>query len=233
MAGFWTPIDLDRSHFLDDLPDVEPDPISGALVHDSFSSDTTESYRCVGYLHGKPTPYGYFINRRGKGLLEVGNSGAGDSSEHQVVLREPSLSPRQTFRVDFLTNHSGKDALGMVLTDDPTGQRYKLRCRYTANSPLIDFRRGARGKIIWSNRSPYTAPETFWIERLSPIHFRWYRGITVDERSLIADITLEEDPGPLHVGVQSWSNAAIFDDMAILDEVKSNNVILPDAVEDN
>ena len=76
---------------------------------------------------------------------------------------------------------------------------------------VIDFARDHEGTVEWANRSPYTAPETFWVERLSATEFTWFRGATGAERIKIADITFDSDPGPLHVGVQAWATTAQFE----------------------
>ena len=110
--------------------------------------------------------------------------------------------------------------LADLLTDAIDEKRYSVRLRVTDGAYDIDFRsdhekRGTSGTVKWHNRSSYTAPETFWVERLSPTEFSWYRGAEPAERIKIADITLDSTPKPLHVGVQAWATTAQFDDLAL------------------
>ena len=108
---------------------------------------------------------------------------------------------------------SGYSILQM-LTTPPIRRRYGVRFRVNDGAYVIDFRGkhqrgGATGTVEWHNRSVYTAPETFWIDRRSATEFSWYRGASGTERIKIADIRFDSDPGPLFVGAQPTPHRAV------------------------
>ncbi len=194
--------------------------IVDAIVHDDFERDSSADYTCVDYYNGGEFPDRFSIDADDTGVLEIAPF-QGDGKGGQVVHRSATLEVGQTFRVDWLTPAQSGYSISQVLTDSIEERRYCVRLRANDGAFDIDFRRehkgtGTAGTVEWHNRSSYTAPETFWVERLSATEFAWYRGAEPAKRIKIADITFDSAPGPLHVGVQAWATTAHFDNLAIL-----------------
>jgi len=217
-AGRWNETPLREDHFLTGLPVSEPREFEETVVHDDFESDSSADYLCLDYYRGGEFPERFRIDDDDNGLLEI-TPGRGRAG--QVVHRSATLEVGQTFRMDWLTPAQSGYGISQVLTDRIDQKRYSVRLRVSDGAYQIDFRGdheagGTMGSVEWHNRSPYTAPETFWVKRMSPTQFAWYRGAEPTERIKIAEITLDSAPGPLHVGVQAWATTARFDNLAIL-----------------
>jgi hypothetical protein len=214
-AGRWKKIPLRRDHFLTVLPKTAPK--TGTYVFkDDFETDTTANFTCVDYTRGgKVAPESLSVDDGGNGLLEISAGYA-----VQVVHKEATLGVGECFKTDWLTQvvaqNSVTSSTSQVLTDDPNGRRYSIRLRVNNGVFDIDFRRGFKGSFEWFNNSPFTAPETFWVERISETKFAWYRGASQDERVKIAEFTFESDPGELFVGLQAYRMTSRFDNLSII-----------------
>ena len=226
-AGRWKETEVRKDYFLTTLPTAEPGDFKGAIVHDDFERDSSEDYICVDYYRGGKYPLRFSIDSDNNGVLEIAPLQGGGKGG-QIVHRSATLEVGQTFRADWLTPAQSGYAIAQVLTDTIDGKRYAMRLRVNDGAYLIDFRHehegtGTTGTVEWHNRSSYTAPETFWVDRTSATEFIWYRGAKPAERIKIASITLDSPPGPLHVGVQAWATTAQFDNLAILPLVDPAN----------
>ncbi len=221
-AGRWKEIPLRHDPFLKELPKIAP----GAeryLFRDDFQSDSSEDYTSIDYDRGDPVPGEFTIDSGNSGVLEIKASRAA-----QVVHRSAILGVRECFKVDWLTQvvaqqSSIAPSTSQILTDDPSMKRYSVRLRVNGGVLEIDFERGFKGSYKWFNNSPYTAPETFWVERNSKTEFTWYRGASAEERIKIAEITFDSDPGELHVGLQAYRMTARFDNLAVVESVGDPN----------
>lgn len=214
-AGRWKETPLRRDPFLTILPESESSEFANATLHDGFEIDSSAEYACIDYYKGGSYPERFTINAEGRGALEVATGGLGQHGA-QVVHRFANFETGQSFRVDWLTPAPSGYAISQVLTDSTAGIRYCVRFRVNDGAYVIDFARGHDGEVKWFNRSPYTAPETFWIDRRSATEFSWFRGSAHTERVKIAEIRFDSDPGPLLVGVQTWATTARFDNFAIV-----------------
>lgn len=213
-AGRWKKIPLRRDHFLTELPKTAL-KTGTYLFKDNFETDSSANFTCVNYSQGgKVAPESLAVDGGDSGLLEIRAGYA-----VQVVHKEATLGVGESFKTDWLTQvvaqNSVTPSTSQVLTDDPTGTRYSVRLRVDNGVFDIDFRRGSEGSYKWFNNSPFTAPETFWVERYSATEFAWFRGASVDERTKIAEITFESDPGKLFVGLQAYRMTSRFDNLAI------------------
>ncbi|MBT8044796.1 MAG: FecR family protein [Verrucomicrobiae bacterium] len=214
-AGRWKKIPLRRDHFLKQLPKTAPK--TGTYVFkDYFETDSSGDYAIVDYsAGGQLAPESLAVDADDNGILEI-------KADHtaQVVHKKAVLGVGECFKTDWLTQVVAQDSPGpsasQVLTDSPRGKRYSVRLRVDNGVFAIDFSRGFKGSYKWFDNSPYTAPETFWVERISATDFAWYRGANQDDRAKIAEIIFESDPGKLFVGLQAYRMTARFDNLAIV-----------------
>ena len=127
---------------------------------------------------------------------------------------------KECFKTDWLTQvvaqNSVSPSTSQILTDDPSKKRYSVRLRVSNGVFVIDFARDFKGSYKWFNNSPYTAPETFWVERISETEFCWYRGASEEERIKIAEFTFDSDPGKLFVGLQAYKMTTRFDNLSVI-----------------
>lgn len=224
-VGRWKEAPLRPDPFLTVLPEVEPDEFAKATIYDDFDTDSSAEYVCIEYTGGGLVPERFSIDLDDNGVLEIATGGMGQRGA-QVVHRSGRLEPEQSFRVDWLTPAQSGYAISQVLTAtiDSTARRYCVRCRVNDGGYVIDFERGHGGEVEWFNKAPYTAPETFWIDRKSATEFSWFRGSADQDRIKIAEIRFDSDPGPLLVGVQTWATTAQFDNLAIIERVAGEPV---------
>lgn len=221
-AGRWKKITLRPDHFLKQLPKTAPK--TGTYVfQDDFETDTSSDYTSIDYARGTAIPDEFSIDSENSNVLEIRASyGA------QVVHKEATLEVGQCFKTDWMTqvvaHNSVKPSTSQVLNNDPKGVGYNVRLRVDNGVFEIDFRRGSEGSYKWFNNSPFTAPDTFWVERYSATEFAWFRGASVDERTKIAEITFESDPGKLFVGLQAYKMTSRFDNLAITEQGESSKV---------
>jgi hypothetical protein len=214
-AGRWKKIPLRPDHFIKKLPKTAPK--AGTYVfQDDFETDSSDDYTYVDYDRGrKLAPESLTVDAGDNGLLEIRAVYA-----VQAVHKEATLGVGECFKTNWLTQvvaqNSVTPSTSQVLTDDPTGRRYSVRLRVNNGVFGIDFRRGSKGSFKWFNNSPFTAPETFWVERINETEFAWYRGASEDERVKIAEFTFESDPGKLFVGLQAFRMTARFDNLSIV-----------------
>ncbi|MFK7909972.1 MAG: hypothetical protein AB8F34_05145 [Akkermansiaceae bacterium] len=214
-AGRWKKIPLRPDHFIKQLPKTAPK--TGTYVYqDDFETDTSANYTCIDYdKGGKLAPESLTVDAEENGLLEIRAGYA-----VQAVHKEATLGVGECFKTDWLTQVVAQNSItpsaSQVLTDDPTGTRYSVRLRVSGGVFAIDFSRGCEGSFKWFNNSPYTAPETFWVERASKTEFAWYRGASEKERVKIAEFTFVSDPGELFVGLQAFRMTAQFDNLSIV-----------------
>ena len=212
-AGRWRSTPLRKDRFLSTFPAVGQPWLENAIMHDDFSKDSSTNYVCLDYYKtGEKTDL-FSVDRHGEGILEINAKG---KRAAQVVHRSAELKVGQSFCVDWLTPAQSGYSISQVLTNSIEGIRYCVRLRVNDGAYAIDFDRGHKGTITWFNRSPYTAPETFWVERLSEAKFVWSRGPTPLDLVKVAEVTFASDPGSLLVGVQTWAMTARFDNFAIL-----------------
>lgn len=218
-VGRWKETPLRRDPFLTVLPEVESTEFANATLYDGFQADSSAEYVCLDYFAGGAFPERFTIDAEGSGALDI----APGREKHaaQVVHRSGRLEPGKSFRVDWLTPALSGYEISQVLTDSTEGSRYCVRFRVKNGGYEIDFRGehqhgGATGTVEWHNRSVYTAPETFWLDRQSATEFSCFRGSVDQGRVKIADIRFDSDPGPLFVGVQTWKTTAQFDNLAIV-----------------
>lgn len=216
-SGDWQPIELQADHFLRQLPESEPNPFADAIVHDNFSRESGSDYVSMNYGTGKNASQSLRINPDDRGHMEIRAGSDSGQIAVQVVHRSATLNPGQMYRIDWLTSPGDEGYISQVLTDTPDGRQYNVRFRFIKGTYRINFERGSSGSVKWVNRKAFTAPETFRVERESPTRFTWYRGMTEEDRIVIAEITMDQDPGPLHVGVQTFRTNALFDNLAVLE----------------
>lgn len=213
-AGRWREIPLRRDRFLSTLPTIGQPWLGEAVFHDDFDRDSSADYVCRNYYEtGKETDLFSIDAPPGEGVLQINAQGKVGA---QVVHRSAKLEVGQSFCVDWLTPAQSGYSISQVLTDSTEGLRYCVRLRVNDGAYVVDFERGHEGKVTWFNRSAYTAPETFWVKRLSATEFVWSRSTPNLDLIKIAEITFDSDPGPLLAGVQSWATTARFDNFAIL-----------------
>ena len=213
-AGRWKETPLRRDPFLTVLPEVDSTEFAKAVLYDDFETDSSAEYVCLDYLTGGVFSERFTIDAEQCGALEI--APGGEKRAAQVVHRSGRLEPGQSFRVDWLTPALSGYEISQVLTDSADGLRYCVRFRVKNGGYEIDFARGHTGEIQWVNRAPYTAPETFWIDRQSATEFFCFRGSVDHGRVKIAEIRFDSDPGPLLVGVLTWKTTARFDNLAIV-----------------
>lgn len=216
-AGHWKKIPLKCVPFLTSLPQSEPSACTH-LFKDDFETDTSSDYTSINYHSGVAIPGEFTIDSENNGVLEIRASSAA-----QIVHREATLGVNECYKTDWLTQVVAQKqshiapSTSQVLTDDPSKKRYSVRLRVDAGVFDIDFARGFSGSYKWFNNSPFTAPETFWVERISETEFCWYRGATKTEQVKIAEFTFDTDPGKLFVGLQAYNMMSRFDNLSVID----------------
>ena len=221
-AGRWEETPLRRDPFLTELPKSAP-AAATVLFKDDFETDTSGDYTSIDYTSGGPIKGGFAIDSAGSGVLEIRASSAA-----QLVHRSATLGVNECFKTEWLTQvvaqrqSSSAPSSSQILTDDPSKKRYSVRLRVDAGVFEIDFARDFKGSYEWFNNSPYTAPETFWVERVNETEFCWYRGASEQEQVKIAEFTFDSDPGQLFVGLQAYMMTARFDNVSVVESPDSS-----------